>query len=261
MLTSLTPPGAPDPGPGSSVVLFPYAGGAPRAYQHVAGHLRDHRVDAVTYPGRDHLLDTGEASSIQTLARQVADEVLSRPDADDSTVLLVGHSLGAFVAYETALALAGAERHSRVVLVASGQNPPLPRGTVPVPCPMTDTEIVADIVRQNPASRQVWADEALRDFFLPAVRADYRLLREYRPSGGAVEEVHLVVADDDTEVDHSVVGRWQEFSHRALRVTRVSGGHMYLQQDGRLLAAVVQAAVAAGPPAPDRRAREDQDDV
>ncbi|SNV22630.1 Phenyloxazoline synthase MbtB [Dermatophilus congolensis] len=224
------------------VVLFPHAGGTPRSYRHIAAALPNMRVDAVTYPGRDHLLDRQPAPSIEAIAAEVTQELSS--DTDNTELLiLVGHSLGAFIAYETTAALEELHRPQRVVLVASGQNPPLPRGsTATAPTPTEDEDIIADIVRQNPATAQVWADPHLREFFLPAVRADYQLLHGYVPSGRLVEQIHVVAPRDDEEIDHGLIDQWQQFSRHAVPVTEVPGGHMYLENNGDLLAEVILAA-------------------
>jgi pyochelin biosynthetic protein PchC len=245
------------------IVLFPHAGSSPRALRHLATALPAHRVSAVTYPGRDHLLDMATIPDIRDLAETVAAELCEDPatDHDRATapsagpLMLFGHSLGAYVAYETAAALSRARAAdstapSSTILVVSGQNPPLPRPIDEATWPATDDEIVSDIVRQNPSSAEVWSQPELRSFFLPAARADYRLLRGYVPGGTTVEQVHVVVGDRDEEVDSGRLPRWQEFSRRRITITTLSGGHLYLESPDTQLAEVLERLLIAPPPSP-----------
>lgn len=251
---SLIAPIIADSGVGRIVVFFPHAGGSPRFFRHLAEALPRHRVYGVTYPGRDHLIEQPPITDLHLLAERVAGELATQfgdhPRLGDDAPLLVGHSLGAFVAYETAVALR--RRSAAAVVVASGQNPPRPDQTGHEGSgALSDEELIADVIRQNPASEPVWRDPELRAFFLPTVRADYRLLGSYRPSGGRIDEVRVVVGGSDQEVDRANLGEWRQFSDRAGDVTVLEGGHFYLERPDTRLARFVDrltssAATAGG---------------
>ena len=218
------------PRTGRTIIFFPHAGGPPRFFTHLAAAMPQHQVFGVTYPGRDHLVDATPVTDIARLSALVADELMAQYSIDDTPLILVGHSLGAFVAYETAAALSALAASPRTIVVVSGQNPPLPHRLARsmMPGNGTDDDIVADVLRQNPDSAPIWENPELRSFFLPAVRSDYEMLSTYRPSRIRVEEVRVIVGDQDTEVDASLMPEWQEVSRRDIEVVVARGGHFYL---------------------------------
>lgn len=233
-----------DSGTGSIVVFFPHAGGSPRFFRHLAEVLPQHRVFGVTYPGRDHLIDETPVGDMQVLADRAAGELTAQFDESTEPLLLVGHSLGAFVAYETAVALRS--RRSPVIVVASGQNPPTAnsRGHTGRDGVFSDADVIADVVRQNPASESIWRNAELRAFFLPTVRADYRLLGDYRPSTARIDDIRVIAGSRDREIDSARVGEWQQFSKRPIEVSVVEGGHFYLDRPDTQLAQILRAATA-----------------
>ena len=87
------------PRTGRTVIFFPHAGGSPRFFTHLAVAKPQHQVFGVTYPGRDHLVDATPVTDIARLSALVADELMAQYSIDDTPLILVGHSLGAFVAY------------------------------------------------------------------------------------------------------------------------------------------------------------------
>ncbi|MBN9743395.1 thioesterase [Amycolatopsis sp. A1MSW2902] len=229
MLTSLH-----EGAPGSSpVVVFPHAGGSPRFFRHWPQALSRTPLLGVTYPGRDTRMnetyaDNPHGDDLLGLAHAAADAIraigLAAP-------VLVGHSFGAYLAYETATELLR-RGDTGVRLVVSGQNPPAHR-------PATllhragDDELVADIVRQNPGSAEVWANPQLRNIFLPPVREDYRLLETYAPPTTVfpkLPEILVCRADSDGEVLPETLDDWHACAHRVHPPAVFRGDHFYLAE-------------------------------
>src|SRR5690242_16412325 len=103
------------PGAPVRLLCFPHAGGAATWYFPVARALAPHvDVIAVQYPGRqDRRLEPLVTDLTELAARIVA----ALPD-DDRPLGLLGHSMGATVAYEVA------RRTEPAALFVSGRRPP-----------------------------------------------------------------------------------------------------------------------------------------
>lgn len=222
--------------PGSApVVVFPHAGGSPRFFLHWGQVLPATTLIGVTYPGRDAraeqtYADCPHGSDLVGLARSAAESI---ERARLTAPVLVGHSFGAYIAYETAAVLTrnGAQG---VRLVVSGQNPPEHRAMTTLHR-ADDAELIADMVRQNRRSAAVWEDDNLRAIFLPAAREDYRLLETYVPTMSAVAEILVCYGDRDPEVSSVKAAGWHRYAARAHPPAVLAGGHFYLQAPDRQL--------------------------
>lgn len=209
-----------------AVIVFPHAGGSPRFYAHWAAAMPRHQLWGVTYPGRDARLDETMPASLQALASECAaclDPLLDRI----RPALLVGHSLGAWVAWETVRCLEQMTPSRSIMTVVSGQNPPdCPPGTDLHQ--QDDAALIDDMNRQNPAHKALWEHPELRQLFLPVIREDYRMLETYRAEPGTVADLTVVYGADDHEIDSSVLDRWRHLSRGSCRIRRFPGGHFYL---------------------------------
>ncbi|WP_218564564.1 thioesterase II family protein [Suttonella indologenes] len=209
-----------------AIFIFPHAGGSPRFFHFWAKLLPDYPLFGLTYPGRDHLLQAPAPESLRTLAHQLAFEIHAHAALKTSAcVLLVGHSMGAWLAYEASILLKGCSQ--RIITVISGQNPPnlVPHSKLHQ---APDEQLIADINRQNPAARHIWEIPELRSLFLPIIRMDYRLLETYQPSGKKVRELAVIYGKDDHEICQEALPHWQQFSDYTHPDTPVDGGHFYL---------------------------------
>lgn len=209
-----------------AVVVFPHAGGSPRFYAHWAKTLPHHQLWGVTYPGRDARLNEMPPATLQALARECAvalDGLLEYA----KPALLIGHSMGAWVAWEAARCLEQMTPARSIMTVVSGQNAPdFPSDT----ClhQQDDAALIADMNRQNPLNSALWDIPELRQLFLPTVREDYRLLETYRAQPGTVADLTVVYGADDREIDRATISRWRNASRGGYRTRCLPGGHFYL---------------------------------
>lgn len=259
MTASLAPLSKPAASGGTCVVFFPHAGGSPRFFRHHADRLSalapGVRTFGALYPGRDQRPADPSIRTIGQLAAGITADLDAEVGTGNTNFVLVGHSMGAFVAYETARLLQNAGA-PQVTLVASGQDSPslvADRRADPEyaePPSFTDEELEADVLRQNPAAAEAWAVPELRDFFLPVVRYDYSLLYGYHPSpgtgtpAGRITSVAVIVGEQDEEVDHLQLGRWQEVAERPITRRTAQGSHFYLEAPDHQLVDLITLLLA-----------------
>jgi pyochelin biosynthetic protein PchC len=212
------------------VVVFPHAGGSPRFFAPWSSSLPESfDLAGVTYPGRDALLDAPPAPGIPALAVDCASELA--PLARSRPVLLFGHSMGAYAAFETARLLESAGCPV-AGLVAGGADAPS-RGTAERWHLASDTELADHIGELDPKSRAVLAEPALARMFLPTIRADYRLVETYRADSWATVSCPTVVVsgDRDPEVTPDGIAQWTAHTPGGCRFRFARGGHFYLATD------------------------------
>ncbi|HEY3871178.1 MAG TPA: alpha/beta fold hydrolase [Actinocrinis sp.] len=219
----------------TKLVCFPHAGGGASAYRTwPLGLPSNIGVLAVRYPGREDRLGDPFASGLEALADDIADAL---SDLTRHRLVLFGHSMGASVAHEVALRLQ--ERGCPpAALCVSGRRPPhVTDGWRKLFG--TDEEIIADVVRFDASGAVVFADPGLREVVLPAVRADYWMVDEYR--GGLRPPLDCPVfgytGDRDSEVTPDQMRCWADMTGDAFRLRVLPGEHFYLRAEEAALLA------------------------
>ncbi|MGC9539625.1 thioesterase II family protein [Streptomyces sp. UG1] len=226
------------------LVCFPHAGGSAAFYTAWARLLPPHvELVAVQYPGRQDRLAEPAAQSMDELAGAVAEAL--RVDRPDRERVLFGHSMGASVAWETALRLEASGTTPRHVFV-SGR--PGPRRQRPGGVHLRDDDgLAAELRRLDGTHAELLDDPEVRAVLLPSVRADYRLIETYRPDPTARLRCPLtaLTGDRDEEAPVADVAAWSTATEGAFGSLVLPGGHFYLvPQAERVVAAVVDACRA-----------------
>ncbi|MFJ1709059.1 thioesterase II family protein [Kitasatospora sp. NPDC088346] len=219
------------------LVCFPHAGGS-ASYWHPLSTVLRPEVDvlAVQYPGRQDRFTETPLTDIGELAAQVV-TALGRPDG--RPLALLGHSMGAVIAYETARRL---ERTGAgpAHLFVSGRRAP-DRGRPETIHRLGEEELVAHTAALGGTDPSLLADPEIRALALPALRADYAALAGYRPDPPRPLgcPVTALVGDADPVTSEEDARAWERYSGGAFELDVFPGGHFYLNGRHEEIAAVV----------------------
>jgi surfactin synthase thioesterase subunit len=233
--------------PSASVRLFcfPHAGGAASSFRAWPALLPGEvELQAVQYPGREDRLAAAPACTMGELVAGIVPALLPLLDLPYA---LFGHSMGAAVAYEVAVALQERDVPPPVHLFASAREAPKRSrgGDIHLG---NDDALYADLVRLGGPGGELLANPELRAFVLPIVRNDYRLIETYGPSPMVPLECPITVlrGDSDPDVSEDDALAWKAATHAAFAVETFPGGHFYLVPQRRqvvaAMARVLQAA-------------------
>lgn len=234
----------PRPAARHRLVICPHAGGGASFYRAFSALFAPEiEVQIVQYPGRENRLGEPLVADLYRLVDEVAGALRDTDDGWAGTALL-GHSMGAAVAHETALVL---QRAIPVTdLFVSGRQAP---GTAPVDSvPGTAEEVLAAVQRLGGMPPELLADPDLREYFLGILTNDYRLVGAYRHRGGGPLTVDLTAlwSVDDPQVDGDGVGRWRDFTTGRYREHVFAGGHFYLVAEAARVARLVRSQLLDG---------------
>jgi mycobactin phenyloxazoline synthetase len=225
-----------------SVVVFPHAGGAAAAYRSLAKALSANDVDAfvVQYPQRADRRHHPAADSIGALAL----ELFEAGDWGGAAPLtLFGHCMGAVVAFEFARI---AERNGvplRVLWASAGQAPCTVAASGSLPTSASD--VLADMVDLGGTDPVLLEDEEFVELLVKAVQADYRALSGYScdPDVRIRADIHAVGGERDHRISRDMLASWETHTTGRFTLSRLDGGHFYLNDHLDAMAQLVSADV------------------
>jgi pyochelin biosynthetic protein PchC len=218
------------------LICCPHAGGSASFYRPVALAMSP-QVDvcSVQYPGRqDRRLEPG-VDSIETLA----DQIFEALHPIDVPFALLGHSMGAVVAFELARRLEAVKNPPAALFVSGRRGPRLQKaGRVHL---RDDRGLIEEIRSLSGTDQALLQDEEILAMILPVLRSDYRAIETYRPASGEPLSCPIValIGASDPQVTVDEAQFWAAESTGPFALEVHPGDHFYLSQRG----AVVNAQV------------------
>lgn len=211
------------------LVCLPYAGGGSAVYYRWRAALPGEiGLLPACLPGREGRVGEPPYTDLRTLVRHLADElapILDRPWA------VLGHSMGAWIAFELVRQLRGrGGRLPELLVVAASQapnvdGPPSKLHTLP------DDRFVDELARQfDGISPEVRGHAELIELLLPALRADIQMVETYQYEAEPPLEMEILAmgGTDDPAARATDLAQWRGHTSSKFSARLFPGGHFFL---------------------------------
>lgn len=205
--------------------VFPHAGGAPTFYS------RWHRLlpagvelHVVELPGRSRRHREPFASNWAAVVGAIA--TAAQPLWGEKNIFF-GHSMGAWMAFEVALALEKVGRNlERVVFSASLPPPSVAQFRGRFRASMSEAELLQSSGGDRAIPAVILQDPVARDYFMKILRADLLLSEQFTYNGAKINSPSAVFwGNADSLLPKAEMFRWQDCCAQIQTIAELHGDH------------------------------------
>lgn len=215
---------------GWKVYCFPNAGGSAALYRALAAESRHAlSVRAALLPGRDGRFGERPYETWPELVRAATAAI--HADAPERYALM-GHSMGALVAFEVARAIRRDALNPPSLLVVSARQGPACTSCIPPVSHLPDEDLArAMAASAGGVPAELLADRDSLALFMPILRSDMRLLEAYAYVAEDPLDVPILslAGDDDPLTALAGVEAWREQTSSRFLLQRFSGDHWFIR--------------------------------
>jgi medium-chain acyl-[acyl-carrier-protein] hydrolase len=235
--------------PGSAPVRlfwFPHSGGNSAViagWQSRLGSTAELRVAQL--PGCGPRLIEPPVDDFDYLVAELAAAVAALADRKFA---FLGHSIGAFLAFEVARTLRRRGLRQPEWLWVCAAEGPTTRRIRPKVAGLPNEEFIEVLRKLGGTEAEVLTEPELMELLLPGIRANFGLSERYayRPEPPLELPIRVLRGDADPIVDHDSAAGWARETNRSLPERVFPGDHFFLQQHEPEIARLVAAEFAAG---------------
>jgi surfactin synthase thioesterase subunit len=187
------------------------------------------QVMPVQLPGRERRLRERPYDTMVPLVRDLFTACRSMLDTPWA---IFGHSMGAGIAWEIAMAGAEAGVPPRHLFVSARRAPGTPMVHPPL-FALPKDQLIQEVERlYGPLPRAMKTHPSLMKNALPTMRADFRLLDTWTPTMGVLDEVPITAfgGDQDSAVPLPSLQPWADRTTGSLQTMVMSGGHFFVRE-------------------------------
>lgn len=232
--------------PDRKIKLFcvPFAGGSAGAYTGWRKHLGEAiELRPLELAGRGKRIREAFPQSFDETVADLTEIIL--PEIRNGEYALFGHSMGSLLVYELYYRLLEKTKKKPVHIFFSGRDAPHVMDNDRIHT-LPDREFIEHIKGLGGTPEDVFEKEELLKFFLPVIRADYRIFGTRVFAGGRDKldcNISVLYGIDDRLIKGEITA-WRDYAGRQCSFHAFGGGHFYLQNYVSAIVGIVKSALA-----------------
>ena len=209
---------------------LPHAGGSCSAFIKLKKYLSPELVLLpIELAGRGSRINEPFPGCIEAAAADAYRTI--RSNLDEEPYMILGHSMGCWIAYETLILLAAAQVALPQRMIMSSNYPPHLGNDAELLSELSDEDFMRALNGYGAMPPEVFREKHLRDIFLPILRSDFKMLEAYGAIGRAAEQhpcAFSVYFGKDENVDTVKLQKWSQYTTKELDTRAFYWTHMYL---------------------------------
>lgn len=213
-----------------TLVCLPCAGASASMYLRWRRHLPPFvRLLTLELPGRGSRIAEEPLTSYPALVSLLTSELADRVQGPYA---LLGHSMGALLAYGICRELAATQKPLPRILLVSASAAPSMRAPDRFAEQYDDASLIADLKRQGGTPDAVFAEPELLRMTLDVLAADYQVCHHFSYSKQAPFDfpIHVFAGRSDA-ISEAQLQAWRLETKAGFELNWFSGGHFYLREE------------------------------
>ncbi len=215
------------------VKLFclPYAGGSSAAIYYKWKKYLDSNIEVVPVElaGRGRRMSESSYDSMLNAVEDVYNII--KPIIKDCDYAFYGHSMGTIIAFELCRKIMSENERQPLHLFVSGRYPPSTRRAEKYLSRLPDNIFLEEVCKLGGTSTEIVANKELCDIFVPILKADYRIIEEYKYINSDKKFNCGITAFNgkgDTEVSYNEVKEWGKHTLLQNPIYEFEGNHFFI---------------------------------
>lgn len=209
------------------IFLFPFAGGSAHYYKPWLKYF-DKTVEVifVQLPGRAERIDE---KPYDTMSSVIAQLMEYSAFITEKPYLILGHSLGAKIAYELSCTLERQTNIPPLHLIVSGSKAPHLVNDKPNIYSLPKSKFIDELRVLDGTPEEILDNEELMELFIPLLRADFKIAELYVSKEHKLSiPITVLSGMEDTEVSVKEANAWVQLSSTGCEVKFFTGSHFFI---------------------------------
>lgn len=224
--------------PRAKLICFPYGGGGSTVFWEWRLGLPEYvELWAVCLPGREKRIAEPFVTDAVEAVKSIFEEVQSLPDGKYA---FYGHSLGAGLAFETAIHLRRNEKALPSLFMASGRVPPH-RGYEGTWNDRSDKELADHLTSLGGIPPDLLDNPQFLAAYLPKIRADFKLNESlyYGRSPAFDFPITIIGSTEDPLAAEGLLYEWKSYTTGKFNLFKMNGNHFFIHSHFHELISIV----------------------
>lgn len=209
-----------------------YAGGSASAYSVWNKHISD-EVELISLELAGRGRRTGEPfySDWNEAVEDIYSKLMSQVDENDE-YSVYGHSMGCWIAFEVLDKIRRNREKLPEKVYFSANIPPHLEPKDEKISGLNDDDFADKIIEMGDTPKEIMTG-AVRNFFLPVLRADYRLVEMYSHEERDISfdfDIHVLYGINDN-IEIQELMEWKRYTNRNFYIHGLNGGHMFFKEN------------------------------